>query len=175
MKFEELYLVRLCKPEDAENDASLLAHLLHENITEQGIETPPDIQSLNDVIYSLLATGFSEFLVAEVQNEPVGCLQINYRLSAREATPYGCLDDMYVRTGEQKQEIARSMVDYACQRAEARGCAYIETRMHSDATQALKLYTHMGFDHIPQTLLHCRIPRQGRCTGHSHSHKEEQS
>lgn len=168
MKFEEDYLIRLCKPEDAETDAPIIAPLVQEMIGEEGTHYHPEQAPLTDLIYSLLSTGFSEFVVAEVKDQPVGYLHLNYRLSTRAASPYGAIDEVYVQMPARSLGIERSMLDYACQRAHARGCAYVEMTMRSNRADGLRLYEQMGFERKTDMLLHCTLPRRGTCTGHEH-------
>lgn len=174
MKFVEDYCIRLCKPEDAETDAAILAPLIQAYTQQFEIHQIPDTQSLTDLVFSLLSTGFSEFVIAEIENKPVGCLQINYRLSTREAVPYAFIDDVYVESNPHTSGITRSMVDYACQRADARGCAYVDVDILPDDTRSKKFYERMGFDRYPGERFRCRMPRQGRCGSHTHTHEEEE-
>lgn len=171
MKFEELYTLRLCKPEEAEQDAPIIAPLIQEMCNEAKIETLPETTPLVDIIYSLVSTGFSEFVIAEVEEKPVGCLQINYRLSTWQTVPYGAIEDFYVRADVRKLGIERNMLDYACHRAEARGCAFITIEhVQQDNTRAIRSYEQMGFEQITCTQMKTALPRTGNCAGHSHAH-----
>ncbi len=171
MRFEEDFLIRLCQPEEAETDAPLLAPLVQSLAREEGAQ-PPDGSKLSDLIYALLTSGFSEFLVAEVKGEPAGCLQINYRLSTWAAGPYAHIEDVYVREDVRSLGIGRKMLDYACHRANARGCGFVEMDVRPDNARALRLYERMGFDVKPVQILRCALPRVGRCDGHTHSEEE---
>lgn len=172
MRFEEEYMIRLCKPEDAETDVAVIAPFIQEMARDAGHPAPDDA-ALRDLLYSLLSTGFSEFLVAEVKNQPVGCLQINYRLSTWAAAPYAFIEDLYVQPDAQSLGIGRSMLDYACHRALARGCAYAELDTTPDNEKAIRLYKRMGFEQRPHILMRTALPRKGSCSGHSHEHEHE--
>jgi ribosomal protein S18 acetylase RimI-like enzyme len=172
MRFEEDFLLRLCKPEEAERDAPILAPLVRALALEEGVVPPPDVAKLTDLIYALLTSGFSEFLVAEVQGEPVGCLQVNYRLSTWAAGPYAHIEDVYVRDDVRSLGIGRKMLDYACHRADARGCVFAEIDVRPDNAQALRVYERMGFDPQSVQVLRCDLPRVGRCDGHTHTEEE---
>ena len=76
MQFEEFFSIRLCHPEDA----PLLAPLIVALAEEEGAE-PADAESIENVVAALLQSGVSDFLLATMKDQPVGCLQIAYRLS----------------------------------------------------------------------------------------------
>jgi ribosomal protein S18 acetylase RimI-like enzyme len=173
MTYEELYMVRLCKPEDAEEDAAIIAPLIRELVQAHNVPNPPEIPPLVDLVYSLISTGFSEFLVAEVQHEPVGCLQVNYRLSTWAAAPYAAIEDIYVRPDVQEPGIQESMIDYACQRIESRGCAYVEIEVHPDHEEAAKAYKRMGFQPFTTQRMKSSLPRKKRCPRCSHTGEAE--
>lgn len=169
MRFEEEYMVRLCNPEDAATLAPLVQECQENQDAngERAAATLPDQATLMELIQALLTTGFSDFLLAEVKGKPVGCLQINYRLSTRVAARYAALDDFYVRPDTPLQsDIARSMLDYACQRANGLECAYIETEVYPEHTASLQLYERMGFDRLAALRLQSALPRRGRCHRH---------
>jgi ribosomal protein S18 acetylase RimI-like enzyme len=171
MKIEELYMLRLCKPEEAETDAPILATLIQAMATDLG--EYPEKEPLTDLLYSLLTTGFSEFIIAEVNEEPVGCIQMNYRLSTLQTAPYAHLSDFYIQPEVRQLGIGKSMLDYACQRIEARGCKYVEMDVPPEDTKAVKLYQSMGFRSYSTLKIHTDLPRHGTCKGHAHDNMEE--
>jgi hypothetical protein len=165
MPFEEYYLLRLCEPDDA----ATIAPLVREAAIAREFPTPPEIEPLTEMIMALLQTTFSDFLLAEVEGEPVGCLQINYRLSTWRTARYAAIEDFYIRPGTPRiAAIRQSMVDYACQRADARECTLIRMNVPSGQEKQVKLYTHMGFEEENFHALWANLPRRGHCTGHSH-------
>ncbi len=171
MQFEELFLVRLCKPEDAQQDAQIIAPFIQELVREMGFFDPPDVDTLVELAYSLISTGFSEFVIAEIQKEPVGCIHINYRLSSWSASPYASVEDLYLRPNARRQKIGRSLVDYACQRAHARGCTYIDVHIPTKDKKVHAFFGRMGFQDVH---LHCKrvsLPRERHCKAHAHTHE----
>jgi ribosomal protein S18 acetylase RimI-like enzyme len=175
MKFEEEYLLRFCKPEEAEQDAPIIATLIREMAQEAHADHIPELPQLTDLVYSLLTTGFSEWIIAEVDKQPVGCLQINYRLSTWTTAAYAYLEDIYVQPNVRQLGIARSMVDYAYQRAEARSCAYVEIDVSPEATEALATYQQLKFEEAPTTRLRRTVQRSRCCGGHGHHQDHKQA
>jgi ribosomal protein S18 acetylase RimI-like enzyme len=173
MKFEEEYLLRFCKPEEAERDAPILAALTRELAIEQKAHHIPEIPPLTDLVYSLITTGFSEWIIAEVNNEPVGCLQINYRLSTWTTAAYAYVDDVYVQPQARNLGIARSMLDYAYHRAEGRACAYVELDVKVDNPEAKRLYESLKFETVSTQRLRRSIERKRCCGGGGHSHDHD--
>lgn len=141
--FETEFVVRLCHPEDAPILVPLIQALAH----EEGV-TPPDADDLTEVLTAMLTTGFSDFVVAERgpnEDEVVGCIQINYRLSTWSAAPYAYLEDFYLTPDARGQGIGTKLLDYACQRAEGKGCQNIQLDVRTANKGAVRLYARYGF------------------------------
>lgn len=141
--FESIFSVRLCHPEDA----PLLAPLISALATEEGV-TPPEPEALEEIIRAMLTTGFSDFVIAERgpnEDEVVGCIQINYRLSTWAAAPYAYLEDFYLVPEARAQGIGTKLLDYACQRAEGKGCQNVQLDVREANKGAMRLYARYGF------------------------------
>ena len=142
-QFETAFVVRLVGPEDA----PILVPLIQALAAEEGV-TPPDPDDLEELLGALLTTGFSDFVVAERgqnEDEVVGCIQINYRLSTWAAAPYAYLEDFYLAPEARGQGIGTKLLDYACQRAEAKGCTSIQLDVREANKGAARLYARYGF------------------------------
>jgi ribosomal protein S18 acetylase RimI-like enzyme len=141
--FETEFVVRLVGPEDA----PILVPLIRALAEEEGA-TPPDPDDLEELLVALLTTGFSDFVVAERgpnEDEVVGCIQINYRLSTWAAAPYAYLEDFYLVPAARAQGIGTKLLDYACQRAEGRGCTSMQLDVREANKAAARLYARYGF------------------------------
>ncbi len=160
MRFEEEYLMRLCQTEDA----PLLAPLVREMAEQEGAPTP-DLERLTDMIAALLASGFSDFVLVEIAGQPMGCVQINYRLSTWATARYAALEDFYLRPAARNRGIGSSVLDYACQRAAGLECAFVELDVGEENHRARALYERMGFAHKRVHILRSPLPRRGRCHG----------
>ena len=137
------FMVRLCTPDDA----PLLAPLIQALATEEGAE-PPQRDDLEAIITTMLQTGFSDFVIAEEGTEggPVlGCIQINYRLSTWATASYAYFEDFYLKPAARGRGIGTKLLDYACQRAEGRGCDSIQLDVREGNKAAAKLYARYGF------------------------------
>ena len=140
MRFEELFRIRLCHMEDA----PLLAPLIAALAAEEGAE-PADLDGIETVVSALLQSGASDFLLATVEDRPVGCLQIAYRLSTWHAAPYAYIEDFYLAPEARARGIGSKMLDYALQRADGQRVDEIvlDVRVENSAEQ--RLYARFGF------------------------------
>jgi ribosomal protein S18 acetylase RimI-like enzyme len=140
MRFEELFRIRLCHPEDAPLLAPLIAALAEEEGGDHA-----DLESIEMVVSALLQSGVSDFLLALVEGQPVGCLQIAYRLSTWHAAPYAYLEDFYLAPEARAKGIGSKLIDYALQRAEGQRADQILLDVRVANAGARRLYQRFGF------------------------------
>ena len=148
--FETAFVVRLIGPEDA----PILVPLIRALAAEEGT-TPPDPEDLEQILVAMLTTGFSDFVVAERgpnEDEVVGCIQINYRLSTWAAAPYAYFEDFYLVPAARGQGIGTKLLDYACQRAEGKGCTSMQLDVRTANKAAARLYARYGFKMSDSTI-----------------------
>ena len=153
MKFEELFRIRLCHPEDA----PLLAPLIAALATEEGAE-PADLDGIEMVVSALLQSGVSDFVLALIEDRPVGCLQIAYRLSTWHAAPYAYIEDFYLAPEARARGIGSKMLDYALQRAEGQRADMISLDVRAANRAAQRLYARFGFEDTGSILLKRPLP-----------------
>ena len=153
MRFEELFRIRLCHAEDAPLIAPLIAALA----TEEGSE-PADLEDIATVVSALLESGVSDFLLATIEGQPVGCLQIAYRLSTWEAAPYAYIEDFYLAPEARARGIGSKMLDYALQRADAQRSDYIALDVRTANRAAQRLYSRFGFKESGSILMKHALP-----------------
>ncbi|HEX6291716.1 MAG TPA: GNAT family N-acetyltransferase [Herpetosiphonaceae bacterium] len=139
MSFTE-FLIELCHPEDAPR----LAPLIHALAREEGAE-PADVEEIATIVGALLQSGASDFLLATADDEPIGCMQIAYRLSTWEAQPYAYVEDFYLSPKARARGVGTKMMDYALQRAEGQRCNRIMLDVRRANTAAQRLYARFGF------------------------------
>ncbi len=128
-------------------DAPLLVPLIRALAEEEGA-TPPDPEALEELLTALLTTGFSDFVLAQTEmdgGEIMGCIQINYRLSTWAAAPYAYIEDFYLVPQFRGRGVGTKLLDYACQRAEAKGCQFIQLDVREANKAAARLYARYGF------------------------------
>lgn len=140
MKFELQFTIRLCHPEDA----PLLAPLITALAAEEGTEAAP-LDEIETVVSALLTSGVSDFLLALIDNRPVGCMQINYRLSTWEAAPFAYIEDFYLAPEARAKGIGTRMLDYALQRADGQGSDSVQLDVRAANTAARRLYERFAF------------------------------
>jgi ribosomal protein S18 acetylase RimI-like enzyme len=143
---EATLVIRLCETADAPQ----IVPLLQAQVAASG-SAAPDPDALEELVHALLATQFSDFLLAEVGERALGVLQINYRLSAWEVGPYAAIEDFYLAPELRGRGAGVRMLDYACARAEARGARFVQALAHPDDRAARRLYEELGFSATPQT------------------------
>jgi ribosomal protein S18 acetylase RimI-like enzyme len=140
MQFEELFRIQLCRPTDAARLAPLIAALA----VEEGAE-PAGLDEIETVVGALLESGASDFLLATIDNRPVGCLQIAYRLSTWHAAPYAYLEDFYLAPEARARGIGTKLLDYALQRAEGQRADQVMLDVRVANIAAQRLYARFGF------------------------------
>jgi ribosomal protein S18 acetylase RimI-like enzyme len=139
MSFTE-FLIELCHPDDAPRLASLIYALA----LEEGAD-PAEPEDIANIVGALLQSGASDFLLATANDEPIGCLQIAYRLSTWEALPYAYLEDFYLAPKARGRGVGTKLLDYALQRAEGQRCNHMVLDVRQANTAAQRLYTRFGF------------------------------
>lgn len=153
MAFELLFTIRLCHPEDA----PLLAPLIRALAVEEGAE-PTDEAQIATVVSALLQSGASDFLVSLIEDRPVGCMQIAYRLSTWAGAPYAYIEDFYLAPEARGQGIGTKMLDYALQRADGQGSNSVQLDVRVANTAARRLYDHFAFKDSGSVLLKLPLP-----------------
>lgn len=140
MAYTELFSLRIAEP----SDAPVLSRLIRALAEEEGAAPAPE-DRVAELVSILIETRFSDFLLAEQHGRPVGCLQINYRLSTWRAAPYAYIEDVYLIPEARGQGIGHKLLDYACQIASARGCVEALLDVRPENRAARKLYARYGF------------------------------
>ena len=153
MRFEELFRIRLCHPEDA----PLLAPLIAALAAEEGAE-PAELEGIENVVSALLQSGVSDFLLATIEDRPVGCLQIAYRLSTWYAAPYAYIEDFYLAPEARAKGIGSKMLDYALQRAEGQRADHIALDVRDENSAAQRLYARFGFTESGSMIMKRPLP-----------------
>ncbi|MDP9312223.1 MAG: GNAT family N-acetyltransferase [Chloroflexota bacterium] len=156
MSFTE-FLIQLCRPEDQERHVPRLAALIHQLAVEEGAE-PAEPEDIGIIVGALLQSGSSDFLLATANDEPIGCLQIAYRLSTWQAGRYAYLEDFYLTEPARGRGVGTKLLDYALQRAESQGCESVVLDVRTANTAAQRLYTRFGFTHSHSTLMKRPLP-----------------
>jgi ribosomal protein S18 acetylase RimI-like enzyme len=150
---ESMMTIRLCAPEDTPK----IVPMLQAQVAASG-RPAPDPDALAELVHALLATQFSDFLLAEAGDRVLGVLQINYRLSSWEVAPYAVIEDFYLAPDLRGKGAGTRMIDYACARAEARGSRFIQAVAHADDRAATRLYEAYGFTVAPRNIWRSELP-----------------
>ena len=144
---EPTLVIRLCETADAPQ----IVPLLQAQVAASG-QQAPDPDALEELVHALLISQFSDFLLAEIGDRALGVLQINYRLSSWDVGPYAALEDFYLAPELRGKGFGARMLDYACARAEARGCLFVQAISRPEDRAAQRLYEEFGFSATPRTI-----------------------
>jgi GNAT superfamily N-acetyltransferase len=147
------FTIRLCEPEDT----SKIVPMIQAQVAASG-HYAPDPDGLAELVHTLLVTQFSDFLLAEVDGQALGVMQINYRLSTWEVAPYAVIEDFYLAPQLRGHGVGIRMLEYACARAEGRGSQFIQAALRPGEQAARRLYQQFGFSDAPQSLWRRDLP-----------------
>ncbi len=147
------FTIRLCEPDDTMR----IVPLIQAQVAASG-RYAPDPDKLTELVHALLISQFSDFLLAEVDGQALGVMQINYRLSTWEVAPYAVIEDFYLAPQLRGQGVGPRMLDYACGRAEGRGSAFVEANLPTGERPAQRLYQQFGFSDTPRTVWRRNLP-----------------
>lgn len=147
------FWIELCRPEQAPR----LAPLIRQLAIDEGAD-PAGVADIENIVAALLQSGSSDFLLATVDDQPVGCMQIAYRLSTWNATPYAYIEDFYLAPSVRGRGVGTKMLDYALQRAEGQGADAIMLDVRSANTAAQRLYARFGFSDSGSVLYKRALP-----------------
>src|SRR5215210_2819409 len=150
---EFAFTIRLCEPEDTPK----IVPMIQAQVAASG-RYAPDPDALAELVEALLVSQFSDFLLAEVDGQALGVMQINYRLSTWEVAPYAVIEDFYLAPQLRGQGVGLRMLDYACGRAEARGSMFVEAALHPEDRAVRRLYQQFGFLDTPRSVWRRDLP-----------------
>jgi ribosomal protein S18 acetylase RimI-like enzyme len=160
---EQALVIRLCEPDDTPQ----IVTMIQAQVAAAGRQAP-DPDTLAELVHALLISQFSDFLLAGLGDRTVGVLQINYRLSTWDVATYAAIEDFYLAPEARGKGVGIRMLDYACARAEARGCEFVQAALRPEDKAARRLYEQLGFRVAAQELwrnnlpLSCALPADGQ-------------
>jgi ribosomal protein S18 acetylase RimI-like enzyme len=144
----ESLTIRLCEPGDAHQLALLIGALAREEGT-----APATQDGIAATVTALIENETSNFVLATLDDEPVGCVQIAWRVSTWQAAPYAYLEDVYVVPAHRGRGVGRRMLTTAMQHIAERGAVQIMLDVRMENPDARRLYEHLGFKHADSILM----------------------
>jgi GNAT superfamily N-acetyltransferase len=147
------FTIRLCEPDDTIR----IVPLIQAQVAASG-RYAPDPDKLAELVQALLVSQFSDFLLAEVDGQALGVMQINYRLSTWDVAPYAAIEDFYLAPQLRGRGVGPRMLDYACARAEGRGSAFVAAALRPEDRAARRLYEQFGFSETPRSVWRRDLP-----------------
>ncbi len=137
--------VRLATPEDIDR---LIPLILAFRLA--GDDFPTE-DSLRSDLPRLIADEDTEFFIAGSPSRPcVGFIQQRYRYTLWLSAPEAYIEDLFVAEEARRQGIGRCLVQFAVERARARGCPVISLDTTERNEDALNLYEGLGFSHTSE-------------------------
>jgi ribosomal protein S18 acetylase RimI-like enzyme len=108
----------------------------------------PTAESLQSDLPRLIADEDTEFLIAGSPSHPcLGFLQQRYRHTLWLSAPEAYIEDLFVAQDARRQGIGRRLVEFAVERARARGCPVISLDTMERNESALRLYQGLDFSY----------------------------
>jgi ribosomal protein S18 acetylase RimI-like enzyme len=113
--------------------------------------TEPTDASLLASVHQLLASPEAEFDLCLQDGVAVGYVLLRFRHSLWASGTDATLEDLFVHPATRQGGVGRALVEFALQRAKARGCTSmaLDTNEHNEASQ--RIYRSLGFQsHSPR-------------------------
>lgn len=107
----------------------------------------PNGQSMAASVAALIENPATEYLLGRPNDgeSPCGVCQLRFRHSVWTGTPDCWLEDLYVSAAARGRGVGRALVEFAFERARARGAARIELDTNETNATAIALYESLGF------------------------------
>ena len=137
--------VRLASREDVPAIVQLLADDVLGAKREQATDPLP--RTYWDAFDAVVAQGGNELLVAELDGEVVGCLQLTIIPGlSRMGMTRGQLEGVRVSSTHRGRRIGETLVEAAAQRARERGCRVVQLTTDRSRVDAHRFYERLGFE-----------------------------
>jgi ribosomal protein S18 acetylase RimI-like enzyme len=131
------------------DDVPAIVHLLADDTLGASRERPTDPlpQAYWEAFDAIAAQGGNELLVAEANEQVVGCLQLTVipglsRIGARR----GQIEGVRVSSKHRGQRIGEALVEAATDRARQLGCVLIQLTTDKRRIDAHRFYERLGFE-----------------------------
>jgi len=128
------------------DEAEIVARLLIGFRNHLGKDWPSDNAFLAGVD-KLIEDRATDFVIGapDADTPPAGIVALRYRHSVWTASDDALLEDVFVEEQARGTGLGRALVEFALDRARARGCRRAELDVNEANEPALKLYESLGF------------------------------
>ena len=130
-------------------DVPAIVQLLADDVLGATRELPGDplAQVYWDAFDAMSAQRGNELLVAELEGEVVGCLQLSViRGLSRQGMTRGQLEGVRVSSRHRGKRIGEALVRAAIERARALGCRVVQLTTDRSRVDAHRFYERLGFE-----------------------------
>jgi len=140
--------VWVAEPHEVETVGALLIAFRDHN----GYDRPTD-NAMLAMLDRLIEDPQTEYLLAAPGDDapPAGVCQLRFRPSIWTSADDCWLEDLYVRAEARRSGLGQALVEFAIERAAARGCRRIELDTNAGNAPALALYHRNGFSEHSKT------------------------
>ncbi|HEY6761284.1 MAG TPA: GNAT family N-acetyltransferase [Baekduia sp.] len=128
------------------DEAETVARLMVAFRDHLGLDWPSDNAFLAGV-ERLMDDRDTDFILAAADDDspPSGIAQLRYRMGIWRAGRDCLIEDVFVQDPARGRGVGRALLDFATERAVARGCRRMELDVNESNTAALALYESFGF------------------------------
>ena len=127
-------------------DVPLIVALIVDDPVAAGREGDPSDEVYLTAFDGIDADPRQELVVAELDGEVVGTLQLTFIPGlSRRGGERALVEAVRVRSSLRGQGIGRTMMRWAIDRARERGCRMVQLTSHNDRADAHRFYDSLGF------------------------------
>lgn len=131
----------------AETDLPAIVALLADDMIGAGRETDSGHGAYLNGFQAVTADPRNDLVVAEVDGEVAGTLQITYIPGvSRMGTERAQIEAVRVAAAHRSRGLGRQMIAWAVDQARARGCGLVQLTSDKRRTDAIRFYESLGFE-----------------------------
>ena len=130
-----------------------IARLIQKLVQHDGAPVP-DPQKLHDVLQTLIDRDSTVYILAQDdEGLVIGSMQLDFRLSTWEASPYVYIEDFFVEERHRGKGIGSAMLDLALQLSRERGCVRLDLDVQQSNPGARRFYARHSFEDQQRLML----------------------
>lgn len=143
---ESHYVLSLLFRQARKEDVPAVVRMLADDPLGATREGDPDDTRYLMAFDRIAANPHDELIVAEREGEVVGTMQLTYLAGLSRLGAERCqIEAVRVAASERGQGLGRKMIEWAIDRARARGCAVVQLTSDKSRTDAHRFYDSLGF------------------------------
>ena len=116
-----------------------------------GVPSPTDAE-IREFLPQCLADPLIEFACAYRDGEPAGYAHTRYHTSLWSSGVAAHLEDLFVRESARGSGLGRALIDFAIDRARARGARFLSLQTNENNAGGRRFYQRIGFEPMGEPL-----------------------